>query len=835
MLVDLILNLNPRTQKLSVHNRRKRMNMSSINSTGGNSTPVAVATQTQSTSSDQGLHETELRETEQVQLTEYHDAAQSIDAAVVSTMPDQIWQGTQTLPNQALKDVLSRSYQLGVITWTGSAVGTDLIAAMDVMQTLLAIPNIAEKVLYFKYFRCKGVRLTIRVNSTSWHYGCLVASSTVNDSHQFHNNGVITGRQYCNNRPVLLDATSMDAVNYDIPWSHNEQWVDVVHPADHLMTFRLTVGVGLSMIGSVLNDAKVTLFANFIEPEVSLPVGDSVSAIAMKAQSGRKVKSKEAAQKTASGSFASGVHDFADTLFEVVDLGTSVAERLAPLAAMVADKPTSLSAPQHMVVLPGTNMMQTRGLDTTVKMCADPEANAGVSSGSMGDAIGNPSVYDLVKTPGFLGDFAYNSGTAAGAKVWSHALSLKGMSFNTGILTTTPTPLNWFAPMFKFWRGGLKFYFHFVTSSFVTSRLRIVWIPPDYAVPTTLADNESGDYVSQVLEVTGTMDHCLTIPWISRKLYRKVCPDDTVIQAFSNESNSEAFGLGSIAIYLITPIVTIDSVITPTITSMIWVSGAEDMQFSNFAGSLGVDPTLVRAYAPAEEMQAQCSVMEVFESPFDPIIAATTTVESGLATSEDYGDLVSLGKRYSVTSAGPDVVNQFWYDNAFVWSEFLLQIETPRMFRFQQWLTACHVNFRGSVRFKVFWVTDNATITHDSLPMVIGAYDAPAAGIVNHDLVANPHFVTSNFNSNHFMEFETTWNTDVLYMHRGVTSDDDGLNARVQVPVTTGTPLAHTIQVAMALGDDFAIGVYEAPPLIEFSSAPPAEGLAPSVKHHINQ
>lgn len=944
----------------------KILQMTEANKTVASNSPTPIAVST--TAETEGLRTVETTESHQVQLTEYQDAAQTLSDASPGVTPDSLWEGSSPLPDQGLKAVLSRSYQLGVYTWTSSAVGTDIVANMDVLATLLAVPNIAEKVAYFKYFRCKGVNLTLRVNSTPWHYGALIASSTVNDSYEFHNSSVPQSRQYMNNRPVVIDAASMDAVNYEIHWKSARQWYDVKDalPA-HLMTFRLTVGAPLSMIGTALNNARVTIFANFIDPEVALPMADSIALVRaqsgvldpfpgnvadeltpaqltrrlgsylslepdpfvfakeikrdpaavavmltrhlsthdlgkiceeialangveaggliqsklfqsnpqdvmkivqkhlegvdnpyaycnrlvgahacaadllvkrlarsdiaslltklvdkhgyiVEAQSGRKKASKEARDKSESGSIISDIRSFADTTFQIVGSAADVAAKIAPMVAFMADKPTTLRPMDHVSVLPGVDMPYFHGLDSSVKLSGLPDASAGFSAGVLGESIGNPSIYSLVRTPGYIGNWTFTSGTAAGTKVFERGLSVVGQAYKTGN-TLTVTPLTWYSSLFKFWRGGIKFFFHFVTSSFITARLRFVWIPPDHSAPATIADNESGDYVSQVVEVTGSMNHCVTIPYINSRLYKRVTGGttaSTLSDVVDGTSNLENVSLGTLAVYLVTPVVTVDSAITPTVNAITWISGAEDMQFSNMSGELAQPQGETWEFGT---VTAQCSIFEEFSKPFEPIIDANFAFECGLATSEDYGDIASLMKRYSVSVLTGTGTND--YSDGFNWNAFQLPSGANTVANFQQWITACFVNFRGSVRFKAFWPTANASAS--TLPTVVGAH-TPADVLEIIHAPSNPTFVTTNTSNNYF-EFEIVWNTRQPFLNRGLNQYTEGLGVHVLLPVVAPAPQP-VGTYAMSVGDDFALGVYQAPPLVTITPAPP---LVPAI------
>lgn len=765
--------------------------------------------------STSGLRSVSTQESHQVQLTEYHDAADTLETSAPSATPQSLWEGTNPLPDQNLRDVLSRSYQIGVYTWTTAGHGTDLISNLDVIAKLMTNPNIGDKVKYFKYFRAKGVNLTVRVNSTPWHYGTLVLSSTVNNSYNFHNSANPNAFQYLNNRPVLVDAASMDAVDYEIHWKSQAQWYDVktATPAN-IMTFRMTVGIALSMIGTTMTDAKVTVFANFIDPEVAFPVADSITSAQV--QSGRKKASKEARQKSESNSVVSDIKSFADTTFEIVGQITDVAEKLAPLASFMADKPSTLRPTDHVVVLPGTDMPGFHGLDTGVKLCGDPEATAGFDPGVIGEAIGNPSIYSLVRIPGFTQRWSFTSSTAVGTRLTQLYLSVSGHS-ELASDVYTPSPLTWYTSLFRYWRGGLKLFFHFATSSFITARLRFVWIPPGHAAPGTIADNESGDYVSQVIEVTGSMNHEVTIPWINDVLYKQTAEDNnsSLKQRLSVSSIDESASLGTLAVYLVTPIVSVDSTLPPKISCLSWISAAEDFQLSNFAGELTNNGDDWDWGWTAESAQIQCSIYERFETPFEPIIESRFSFEAGIATCESYTDIVTLCKRYSIHPLRPETASGVDYSVSHPWDAGIMA-NTGDMDNFQKWLTACFVNFRGSVRYKDFW---HETFDTGGELIIRGATSTRRVGY-SRVFSSQPTFVSQN-KSNNFAEYELPWNTYLPFLYRGQNGNDYGLNPEVQLPVTDASTLTIVGHRAFAMGDDFAVGVYQAPPLVKITTPPP--------------
>jgi hypothetical protein len=223
---------------------------------------------------------------------------------------------------------------------------------------------------------------------------------------------------------------------------------------------------------------------------------------------------------------------------------------------------------------------------------------------------------------------------------------------------------------------------------------------------------------------------------------------------------------------------------------------------------------------------AQSSVYDQFNSPFTEILSSKSSFECGVCTSEKYGDLASLGKRYSTYSliAGGAGVTE--YSEQFKWSKVILTpgVLNELQITFHEWITSCFVNFRGGVRFKSFW--DATKSTGAPVNLYVGLHDYPVAVSENGP---NPRFTTQS-TSNHFVEFETPYNTYVPFLYRGDDSDVLGLNNRVVLPVVDTIDYVVGTN-AIAFGDDFAMGVYEAPPLVTVTYtplvAPPQKQLPP--------
>jgi hypothetical protein len=748
----------------------------------------------------------------------------------------------QTLPNQDLEAVLSRSYQVGVYQWRGDqATHTNIFNTNNALDLFVTNhPNIVTKLAYYNFFRCKGINFTIRLNSTPWHYGCLALSSTVNNSQDWSNT-LVNSDQYMNNRTMLLDANVQDSVDYSVPWAWYHQWVRTpvqgrtIPPTN---AFRMTVASQLSMIGDSVIPVRVSLFMNLIEPEVTFPFPwNSISEDLFAQSSFGESHEKSVHHSTVSGS--------TDSITSVINSASDIADllgKLAPLAAML-DKPSTKSVHSHVSQYPGTDQAHVDGLDMSFTLAGHSTASLAVEPGVAGDAIEQFTLQQVQQAPGFIRRFLFNRDTAAGALLSQWNVTPLELPPIRGTNRRTPTPLCWYSVPFRLWRGSIKYHIHFVASAFMTARLRIVYFPPDVAIPATISDSFSGDFISQVVEVVGSMDHCFTVPYIHTSVWKTTGfeqPDSTTFNLNSVRLGAyiPPSSIGQIAIYLLAPLVCVDSALVPRIEGLVWAAAAEDFQVANYASlyANGVGPQQVRlAPLPAgDSLEAQCSIVDSFSRPFQPIVTASHFQENRVAVSEQFTDLVSLAKRYSTlttmdkNSPAPSV--------PYIGSPAsIMPTGNADWSNIQSWILACFVNFRGSMRYKI--IADTMPLdVDDSTPSFVNLYvkaSCPSfitAGIANPLNVGNPT-TSADFTptlmtiTNGYAEFTIPYNSTNPWQSRNY-----------QVPWLENNSFAlwrsfpTKCKVLLSLGDDFMVGVFQAPPLMTLSAVPGDDVVPPPVK-----
>jgi len=74
------------------------------------------------------------------------------------------------------------------------------------------------------------------------------------------------------------------------------------------------------------------------------------------------------------------------------------------------------------------------------------------------------------------------------------------------------TPLSLVASVFDYWCGEVEFKFQFFSSPLVRTRIVIMIVPPGAALP--LAYSNNGSYLTTIVEVVGTTESIITVPWL---------------------------------------------------------------------------------------------------------------------------------------------------------------------------------------------------------------------------------------------------------------------------------------------------------------------------------
>lgn len=811
-------------------------------------------------------------------LTVFVEEEEIMKSTVDNPTYGEFWDAQRTIPNQNLSTVLSRVYQIDTVTWATASLFGDVLGQYKFPNALFAMPQISQLLTYFQYFRCRGVRIGIRLNSTIMHYGALCLSEIVGGSTNVPEYNDIDGFQMLNNNPHIISAMKQDTVELTIPWTNPVSWIYLpLNVAEDDMIARVSLSVLFPLLADAASatSVTVTVFANFIAPELTGPRSPSFPGLvtpkhgvkinesglcdwfgtcfgsaepkdlpeldkeetiptyeelyaqvfgkkftspetdsaapssavfrekwkerSISPTEGKGLKINESrkhpeAQAKMDGVF-SDVQETFKAIVEVGELASSFAKVIGPIAAL--DKPSSGDGPNHMQPIFGRDMPSGRGVDGAVKLSLDPGACIAHDVEALTTGKSDRNIYEIVRTPGFVMQYAMTNASVPGDKLFT--LSIDPMNNYRRIVATKeyvyPTYLSWYSSMFKFWRGSLKFHVKFCTSRFTTTRIRAVWTW-GATIPATLPNNEVGDIVSRMFDVTGDTDVNFTIPWLHQYLWEDV--SITELTPGSTATNP----IGWLTFYLVNEIVNGDPNVVPTVYVATWISAGNDFQLNLFTGIPSIATTSVGTATSVSLIQENKSTpmkknvgIKKNESCIwsdarfddDPIIETHAFVETGYCAPEVYGDIVELGKRYCVIGNGG--VFTLWDTDP----------TTAQDFTLQSWLAAPFRFMRGSRRFKIFYDPTVASTT----PAVW--FPSSTDNVVGRPEIANALYVSP------VMEFEIPWYSRVPAVQVMSSSYVDK-----QTFLYSGAtvPLSVNARVYQAFGDDVSLIAMYAPPVL---------------------
>lgn len=574
---------------------------------------------------------------------------------------------------QDLEKVLSRKYLVERFTWApGDLFGINL-GTVSFPKALFAIPNIQDKLAQFRWIR-SDVSIEVRLNTTPFHIGALMISwlprtSTAGTTAQ-NCASHIASRSF--NNAMVISASSVNNITFDIPRlaptmmdeAHNDgdgqigtMWVDVLN--------QLTLA-GQDEPPSAI---EVSIFASFKNPEVmgygyTVPSASRIKQMireTVKKQSGTVDPVAKESQKKSTLGIISGALDalssfaplVASTPFAEFSPILGAAGSLSQFASSVGlSKPASVQATQPTVNDPFRDINYGHGLSYATKLALHPDAKIADT-----DICGFKKnlIRDMVGMPSLIGSFTLADGTPTDTPLLLFPVS-PGLAFKevTAPKAYLPTMAGFLSQMFKSYRGGMKFKFQFITSAFVTARIRISHFPSQ-DLPASL-EEYAGDLVSAVVDIRGDTDFEFTVPYLSPHVYSDVPGyygvGDTTYTIPTNQATSW------LSVSMINGVQQPTTTGNAVIYCNIWAAGAEDLTYINFSDFSTRKP------AGATPMPEKQSVRMAYNKSFPPLAPALATMEAGLVAPEHYTSIEELTHRINtIVLPAPNVLSDTLVNN----------------------------------------------------------------------------------------------------------------------------------------------------------------------------
>lgn len=400
-------------------------------------------------------------------------------------------------------------------------------------------------------------------------------------------------------RPITVSANANETVELTIPWTLPLDWLDMNSGEDPFTTFgwvEIQVLLPLRSSSQATASCNYAVFAQFENIELAGYRGIPLS------QGKDRTPQKEAADKAKSGSTQGVLRAATGLASQVVSLAglseavpiiegiAPVLEALGPMVSLLGfAKPTSVETTRRVlpVAFDWNNMS---GVESGYRLCADPEQS--VASDVCPES--NWDMLSVARTPSMYGTFGFTSSTTVGTKIFSMPVNTI-LDYNP--VLGIPTYLDVVRSMFYYWRGGLKVKFEFASSTFFSSRVRIIYNPDP--ISSSIPVFDQGNVVSQIVDIRGDTNVEFTVPYLAATRWL-----------------TQAQNTGWIDVYLINELVAPDPALTNTVQCVVWVAAADDFQtqaiYNRCEASL-TGPELRRT------ARAQGAIVEDFAHEFDGI------------------------------------------------------------------------------------------------------------------------------------------------------------------------------------------------------------------------
>lgn len=538
-------------------------------------------------------------------LTKFQETTTTLisDAGPPSSQDRQI---SVANPDQTPTGILTRKYQVASFSWSPTFTGTTL----RFPELLLSNTTIQNALKNFKYFRAK-VNLEIRINSTQFHQGVLGVSwlPVIDASYA---NGLTDLRILSGFNYMTISASNQDSLSFTLPY---------LHPLDWLTTTPVAAD---SRIGAVKIFPVVNLIPTIANMPIALPVlvyasFDDVHTEGFIAQSSSKDKfkpNKEAQKKAQKGLDAiSAVSGISKMFRHAPVIGTAygaVADFLNAFAGDLSKPLDNSPAPSYTYFESGS---VTAGLDKADQTSIYPNAYLHQAPLMLGMETTHMSASQLAMRPQLSHVFTFTSLSSSDSVTVNPYVPHPSFASDDYLSTVSRS--------FKYWRGSVKYLYHFVIPAFYSLRVQFVLnYNPAGGV------SNLGDVSSKIVDIKGDTWVEISVPYVRPTTWSPVAQNDPFAPVLTVVPLTNIIGSSLPSV--------------PVCPVIVYRAGGEDMRFQQ----------LVHA-----GFIAQSSLNDKFSKPFDTFHSGVMqSTEQGLVAPEPTPTICDIQKRKSgTTRSGPNL------------------------------------------------------------------------------------------------------------------------------------------------------------------------------------
>lgn len=641
---------------------------------------------------------------------------------------------------QDLKDVLSRKYRIKSMAWTKDNYTETDLGYVHFPGDLLAIANVQDKLSNFAWI-ASDYTVEVRLTTSPLHVGTVIISEIhgANLGSPVDNDRNASIFQKSQNKARQMHANTDHSLTFDVSREVNYLADDTdpnsaysLDGDNALLKFTVLNKLILGGSSELPTPLQIEVYASFKNPVVSgygyVPIAAArakrlVKQAILDQQSGGDPISSEAFAKATKGVLSSSL-DAKTNMKTILSASpfpdfTPILDMAHGIEAFTASlgfaKPNTVAAavPTYDDRYGSSNY--THGVAYGTKFSLHPEAKL---AKAVVAGFCKHTLQQLMLRPTLLHTFIFTEATTPNVPLvsWHSDPSLCPNVFENPDYRYYPSWAAYLSQFFAYYRGSMKYLFQFVTSQFVTAKVRITHSPVN-AYATNVEEN-SGDATSIVVDVSGTLAVQRVVPMQNPQGYAPTVGYHAIDDAGEATLIDPIDANTWVMMSLVDPLVQPTLAASATIYCNIWVSAAEDMVLKDF---LGYDPRRTAAFVPPPEEKltrreralailaknserkelTKQSMDEIFAKPFDGIIPAVATMEAGLISTEHASTIEELCTRMrqcSPSAAYSDIWDDGPFEDFYQGDHFSTIAQNFRMYRgATRWRVQRPTNYDGTM------------------------------------------------------------------------------------------------------------------------------------------
>jgi len=623
---------------------------------------------------------------------------------------ERLYGNANPFPDETPKSIIEKAVKIETLIWSSSSTGWSFSPLEALLATSVQISRVLGDLSSFygvyRYLRC-GFKINIKLNSTPYHQGCLVASWTPP--------GKLSGQDMrpemaCGNHGIILSASAQDQCEMNIPYVNFDPWWDLIayNPTYSPVIYLSILNSLRTSNGAVVDSVPITIWISLTDTKVCgpLPIGfiygsksldstivkgqrtvpESEKEVIYESQASRDNKqpkpSKEAQQKYVSGTTA--ITAITDAVLPLVKSVPLVGEALTIARAILSslDKPTSDQPSTITLNRTWRGFTMLNGLDYPESLGQNP---VNIVTKDIGLITSGLSVTQFASLPNF-----YQTALVSTAGVVYNIVvhPMRYHNFSTGG-RAQPDFLAFAAATYSYWRGSIKYLFQFVGTAFYSCSFRIsVYLGPVLSSGLVTAVEDGVPLYSKVITVRGDAWCDVEVPYLRKRSWEFT----KYLPAFTGNDSQQCNPF--ILVEALTDVQGSSSPSSAVYYVNVYRAGGSDIQFSQLCGATNVgflDESGI-------EYDSQCSLIDKFNQPFDPIaVGVHGLIEDHVCMADTSGSITDVCKRpaqqYFVGNSGaPSNIALY---QTYPWSE-----DSTLSYRYQPlfWWSLAFAYWRGGMR-----------------------------------------------------------------------------------------------------------------------------------------